>query len=277
MSFSIISGELDAGPIVQTIFVLLIRAMLGQTSGGVKGGVKSGKWKMESGKRVVEERAVHTSRWQEKWAGKVRTPEDMVAFLDDVGCCTANEMLDYPDFPSQSAVLAEDAYDVWFWKDDLHAEKRLYYTRVFGGDPGFLSMQMLPAFVATNGATIDELAYEGLLSVEAQQIYRAIEDNGPIPIRDLKRMLTPEARRATDRVLHDLDRRFIISKTGITGRTRHSYGYIWDLTERWIPDVLEAADRLGRTRATEIIRAHLAAFGIPPDSPFYARVLGWTR
>jgi hypothetical protein len=200
----------------------------------------------------------------------------MVRFIDDVGCCTASELLDYPDFPSQSAALGEGARDVWFWKDDLHAEKRLYYTRVFGGEPGFISCSMLPAFVATNGVTVDELLFDGLMSVEAQQIYKAIEDYGPIPIRDLKRMLTPDAKRATDRVLHQLDRVFIISKTGITGRTRGTYGYIWDLTERWMPDVLAAADRLGRTAATAVIREHLAAFGVPRDSGFYAKVLGWT-
>ena len=215
------------------------------------------------------------SKWREHWAGRVRTPEDMVRFVDDVGCCTSRELPDYPDFPSQSAVLGEGATDVWFWKDDLHAEKRLYYTRVLGGEPGFLSMQMLPAFVATNGVTVDELLFNGMMSVEAQQLYRAIEEYGPIPIRDLKKMLTPDAKRAANRVLHELDRGFIITKAGITGRTRGTCGYIWDLVERWMPDVLAAADRLGRAAAMAMICEHLAAFGVPPDSPFYSKVLGW--
>ncbi len=216
------------------------------------------------------------SQWRENWAGKVRTPEDMVRFVDAVGCCAAHDLPAYPGFPSQSAALGEGARDVWFWKDDLHAEKRLYYTRVFGGEPGFISMQMLPAFVATNGATVDELLYDGLLSVEAQQIHRIIEEYGPIPIRDLKKMLGPDTKRAATRVLHELDRHFIITKSGITGRTRGTYGYIWDLTERWMPDVLAAADRLGRAKAMQMIREHLVALGVPPDSRFYENVLRWT-
>lgn len=219
---------------------------------------------------------IHASRWREQWAGKVCTPDDMVRFVDAVTCCTARELPAYLDFPSQSAALGEGAADVWFWKDDLHVEKRLYYTRVFGGEPGFISNSLLPAFIATNGVTADELLFNGMMSVEAQQIHRTIEEYGPIPIRDLKGMLTADARRAANRVLHELDRGFIITKTGITGRTRGTYGYIWDLVERWIPDMLVAADRLGRTAAMAIIREHLAEFGVPPDSPFYGRVLGWT-
>ena len=223
---------------------------------------------------------MQVSQWQKQWVGKVRTPEDMVRFVDAVGCCTKSALPKYPDFPSQSAVLGEiDAAttDPWFWKDDLHIEKRLYYTRVFGGQPGFISIAMLPAFIAANGGVADELIYNGILSVEAQQIYHIIEQYGPIPIRNLKRLLTPDAKRAADRVLHDLDRQFIITKTGITGRTRGTYGYIWDLTERWMPDMLAAADKLGRAAAMDMIREHLAAFGIAPDSPFYLKVLGWVE
>ena len=219
-------------------------------------------------------------RWREQWAGTVRTPEDMVRFVDEVGCCTANELPGYPVFPSQSAVLGKiDAgtTDPWFWKDDLHIEKRLYYTRVFGGQPGFVSMQMLPALMATNGAVADELLFDGMLSPEARQIYHTIAAHGPIPIKELKLLLTPDVKRSVNRVLHDLERQFIITKAGITGRTRGTYGYIWDLVERWVPDMLVAADRLGRTAAIVIIREHLATFGVPPDSPFYLKVLGWTR
>lgn len=202
----------------------------------------------------------------------------MLRFLDAVGCCTGKPLPGYPDFPCQAEALgaiAPGASDPWFWKDDLHAERRLYYTRVFGGQPGFLSLEMLPALIATNGMVMDELLFTGALSPDAQQIHAAIDAHGPIPIRELKAMLTPDARAAATREMHLLERRFIITKTGITGRTRGTYGYIWDLTERWMPEMLEAADRLGRTAAMEAIRERLQAFGIPPASPFYAKVLGW--
>lgn len=218
------------------------------------------------------------SQWREQWEGAVRTPEDMVRFVDAVGCCTSKELPGYPDFPNQDAVIGEldaTAPDPWFWKDDLHIEKRIYYTRVFGGQPGFISYTLLPVLIATNGAVADELLFSGALSPEAQEIYHTIESHGPIPTKELKRMLTPDAKRSANRVLIDLDRKFLITKTGITGRTRGTYSYIWGLAEQWIPDMLVAADRLGRNQAAAMLREHLAAFGVLPDSKFYSKVLGW--
>lgn len=208
----------------------------------------------------------------------MHNPEDFVRFIDSVGCCMRLPMPKYPDFPNQREVIGKvdpDAPDQWFWKDDLHAEKRIYYTRVFGGQPGYLSYSQLPAFIAANGAVVDELLYEGLMTVEAQQLYTAIEQYGPIPIKELKRMLTPDARRAATKNLHGLERRFIITKTGITGRTMGTYGYIWDLLERWAPEMLAAADKIGRECGMTRIREHLARYGIPTDSAFYQKVLGW--
>lgn len=129
--------------------------------------------------------------------------------------------------------------------------------------------------MATNGTVADELLFNGTLSPETQQIYCVIERHGPIATKELKRQLTPDAKDCANRVLIDLDRQFLITKTGITGRTRGTYSYIWDLAERWMPEMLVAADRLGRNQAATMLREHLAAFGVPPDSLFYQKVLGW--
>lgn len=209
----------------------------------------------------------------------MRTPDDFVRFVNEVGCCTSTALPGYPDFPNQYEVMGEhdsSVPDPWFWKDDLHEERRLYYSRVFGGRPGFISIEMLPVFVATNGAAYDELVFSGLMSPEAKEIYHSIEMNGPIGTKNLKKLLSADAKRAAERVLIELDRKFLITKTGITGRTMHTYSYIWDLAERWMPDMLATADRLGRREAMKILRKHLEIFGIPPDSPFYSKVLGWT-
>lgn len=216
--------------------------------------------------------------WRRRWEGEVCTPEDMVRFVDAVGCSTAQPLPRYPDFPSQAEVLGNlppGTVDVWFWKDDLHIQKRFYYTRVFGGNPGFVSLKLLPALVATNGMVVDEMLYCGILSAEARQVYDLIEAEGPIPTRDLKTRLTPDARSAATRELHHLERHFIITKTDITGRTLGTYGYVWDLVERWMPEVLEAADALGRGNAEALLNEHFSQFGIAANSPFHARVLGW--
>lgn len=218
--------------------------------------------------------------WREEWAPRVCTPEDLVGFVEAVGCCTNGALPGYPDFPHVDAVMGKvdpAAADPWFWKDDLHIEKRLWYTRVFRGRPGYISNELLPAVIATNGAAVDELLSLGVLSPEAQEVYRTIEAAGPLSTKRLKPVLTPPAARAASRVLIELDRMFLITKSGITGRTRGTYSYVWDLVERWAPDMLAAADRLGRDDGEAMLRDHLAGFGVPPDADFYAKVLRWGR
>ncbi len=217
--------------------------------------------------------------WRENWAGNVRTEDDFVRFIDAAGCCLRAPLPRYPDFPSQAEAMGAQysLEDTWFWKDDLHIDKRIYYSTVFGGKPGFLSNALLPALIGTNGAAADELLYRGGMSSGAQELYRIIQESGPINIKNLKRQLTPETLRGADNALGELERQFIITKVGITGRTRGTYGFIWDTVERWLPDTLTAADRLGRAAAETQIRDLLSSYGIPADSPFYQKVLRWER
>ena len=163
----------------------------------------------------------------------------------------------------------------WFWKDDLHVDRRLYYTRLFAGKPGFIAMDFLPAFIATNGQVADELILCGHMPAATQEIYRIVEERGPISTRRLKKLLGPETRRAAAAALIDLERRFIITKTAITGRTLSTYSYVWDLAERWIPDAFAESDRLRARAAARRIADNLGRIGVNLDRDFAARVLGW--
>lgn len=215
--------------------------------------------------------------WQRAWQNAVQTADDLVRFVNAVGCCTIGALPRFPAFPSQEVAMGIPGVigHTWFWKDDLHTEQRLYYTRLFAGVPGFIACDLLPAFIATNGAAADELLLTGGMSVEARAIYRIIEERGPIPIKQLKALLAGETKQAATRALIELECRFIITKTGITGRERGTYGYIWDLAERWLPDAFPAADRLGRKAARALILERLGALGVPTDERFLARVLRW--
>lgn len=163
----------------------------------------------------------------------------------------------------------------WFWKDDLHVVKRLYYTRLFAGKPGFIAMDLLPAFIATNGMVADELIVTGAMPVLMQEIYYIIEERGPIAIRQLKTLLGEDACKASAKILIDLETKFIITKTAITGRERGTYGYVWDLVERWFPAVLQAADQLGSKAAHDLIRVRLQGFGLSNEATFTKKVLHW--
>ena len=215
--------------------------------------------------------------WHQTCQHSVRTEEDVVRFVNAVGVCTVNALERFPDFPSVAVAMGETEalWHAWFWKDDLHIAKRLYYTRLFAGRPGFIALDWLPAFIAANGAAADELFLLGAVPAEAQAIYRLVEEHGPIAIRALKKLLPPDARKTATGHLWELERRFLITKTGLTGRGRGTYGYIWDLADRWLPAAFPAADRLKRAPAREKITAHLESLGVPVGMKLRTRVLRW--
>ncbi|HEY3418471.1 MAG TPA: hypothetical protein VGM23_16470, partial [Armatimonadota bacterium] len=206
------------------------------------------------------------------------TEDDLVRFVSDIGCCTIDILPKYPDFPCQGVAMDKDGVlgETWFWKDDLHIDRRLYYTRIFAGKPGYISLELLPAFIATNGAVMDELALTGGATVLERELYRLIEEMGPVSTKSLKAQLGEEEKRAAAQSLINLECRFLITKVDITGRERGTYSYVWNLTERYCLEALAASDALGVKRARVIIQERLASFGIPQDSPFYPRALGWT-
>jgi hypothetical protein len=216
-----------------------------------------------------------SSTWLNKWQGKVATEDDCVRFVDGVGFCTIDRAEAAQDFPSQADAMGLESAigHTWFWKDDLHIQKRLYYTRLFFNKPGYISMEFLPAFIATNGQVADELMVMGRMPLAQQTIYKIIEAEGPISTRDLKQQLTGDVKKQSAAALITLERLFIGTKVDITGRTMQTYSYVWDLAERWVPWAFEEADRIGAAKAKTKILGKLDADGIPRD--LAPKAFGW--
>ncbi|MDO8682547.1 MAG: hypothetical protein Q7N50_03595 [Armatimonadota bacterium] len=215
--------------------------------------------------------------WLEKWRSKVKSEDDCVRFVNDVGFCAIDIPQSFPGFPNQADAMGLESAigHTWFWKDDLHIQKRLFYTRLFFNRPGYISIEFLPAFIATNGQVADELMLMGRMPVAQRVIYEAIEKHGHISTRDLKQMLPPDAKRQASSALIALERLFIITKTDITGRTMQTYSYVWDLAERWAPEKFEEADRLGVRQAKEMIREKFRQNGLPDEPKYLEMAFGW--
>ena len=213
----------------------------------------------------------------DKWLSKLRTHDDCIAFVDDVGFCTIDAAERFPQFPNQADAMGVESAigQTWFWKDDLHIAKRLYYTRLFFARPGYISIGLLPAFIATNGEAPDELILMGRMPPAQRAVYDIIDQYGPISTRDLKKMLSVDGKRQASGALIALERLFITTKVGITGRTLSTYSYIWDLAERWASWAFEEADALGAKRAREIIVSKLRQNGLEPTAELLLMGFGW--
>jgi hypothetical protein len=231
---------------------------------------------------------IPTAEWRDLIPQPIQGPDDAVAMIEKLGFCTWGPVPGL-DFPNLAEAMGETALSVlnhtWSWKDDLHFERRLYYGKIIAGQPSFLSPDFLPAFIAAlagsdTGRERDylQLFLDGRLSREAKTIYEYLDENPEQPTRDLRRgahlngksMKTP-----TERALVELQRRFLVCKVDLTGRTRGTYSYIWDLAERFWPEAFEIATQLTTDTARDRIREQLRVAGIEPNAKLEQKLFLW--
>ncbi len=89
-----------------------------------------------------------------KWlqgVGRVRSLKEAEVFVKSLGFCTWAP-IPGRSFPNLADAMGETAWSVmgrtWYWKDDVHFQRRLYYAKVIAGQPSFIAPDYLPDFVA---------------------------------------------------------------------------------------------------------------------------------
>jgi hypothetical protein len=144
----------------------------------------------------------------------------------------------------------------WFWKDDLHIEKRLYYGQLWGaGTPVFISLSLLPTLIAAQGdCDPRELYDKNRLTRVALSLYEYIEQQGPSP----KSKLPYPPKTSKTPPLVQLQQHFLITKVGLTGRGRGTYGYVWGTCQGFFPEAFERASALPVLEARRALAQHLA-------------------
>ncbi len=171
------------------------------------------------------------------------TSGGVLSFLNAVGFCLlfAHKKLELPDLWSISGG------DTWHWKDELPAERKIYYGKVYQGKPGFVALDMLPAFYALSpiaecGGDRFELYRRGLLSADANRLAGAVMAKGPLHTRALRRecgMAGKPHKHRFSRALAEAEAKFLLVKTDTTSSTRSHYSYIWDSFTRFLPEFAE--------------------------------------
>lgn len=149
----------------------------------------------------------------------------------------------------------------WGWKDRLLPTRRWYYGKLLRGKATMVSNETLPYFYALSENYGDPndylLEYEaGRLGVEAKQIYEVLLAQGPLDTLALRRearLTSRDSNTRFERALVELQRGLRILPVGVAEAGRWNYAFIYELVDRWFPQVVEAARAIGRGEA----RAHL--------------------
>jgi hypothetical protein len=229
------------------------------------------------------------------WPRRVRTPADAAHFLDAVGFCVLFPLTKIP-LPSMYYAVARrdihlgpgwDKYCqmIWDWKDELPHRRRAYYSKCRRGRGMFISLKLLPHFLASRASATSPGDHErfysdGRISHDAHVIWKTLEEHGPLATLELRHACKMESKSGNvrfKRAMLELQCHLVIVHFGAEQETAAWPSSRFELTCRAFPKQAAAA----RTLSPEAARAAIARKFLErrPAAPtaVLARLFGWSK
>ena len=203
---------------------------------------------------------------------KLKTDRDALAFVNERGFVYFWPIKGV-ELPSLWAAVAgqrpvASAHDdpghvTWGWKDKMLGAREWFYTKLLRGRATMVSLATLPYFYALSENFGDMhtdylLQYDaGAMTQEAKAVYEALLNKGALDSLALRReakMASKESNGRFEKALTDLQSGLKILPVGVAQAGAWKYAFIYELVERWFPQLAEQARPIERSAA----RAHLA-------------------
>jgi hypothetical protein len=184
------------------------------------------------------------------------------------------------DYPSLWTAVAGDrpvpnqhddpGHVTWGWKDNALEKRIWYYAKILRRKATMISLEVAPYFYALteNYGDYKEdylIPYEdGRLPQGAKQVYETILDNGPLNTIDLRRMAHMSNAKDSEfnRALEVLQADFKILPIGVAKAGAWNYAFIYEITARYWPDLVEDARHIGEAQArARLLELYFQAVG----------------
>lgn len=243
-------------------------------------------------KALQEARA---ERYRQRPDLRVRTQEEALEFLNDVGLCLLFSAQDV-ELPSLWGALCggnrplpgnHDDYELglaWRWKDELPVAGQVLYGKFLRRKPVFVSLDLAPYFYALSpnyGEPDEDYVQDyldGRMTAEAKQVYKVLLAEGALPTSRLRRDagLGGKANASRfDRALAELQMDFRIVKVAISDANRWGYCYVYDLLYRHFAETVEASRAITGGQAQEVILLRYLRTVVASTSGEVRKLFGW--
>lgn len=198
---------------------------------------------------------------------RVRNADQLVALVDGVGFCFAFT-LRTGDAPLPAGFDHLSTNDegrkwgwMWEWKDELAAERRVYYGTLLVRKPTFVSLRTLPTFYATFGRAGEpddhlEDVRAGRLSDISRRIIDLLGASGETQTKRMRAALgivSKEGKRDYDKAIDEVQRLMYVARVRAVGEGREDYNYTYDLFDRRYPEAVKRAERISSHDATRAL------------------------
>ncbi|HTW89560.1 MAG TPA: hypothetical protein VMD75_16305 [Candidatus Binataceae bacterium] len=233
---------------------------------------------MEPSGLLARLEAYRDQRFRRLKSRRVTGEQSALGFINQSGFCTAfSAGLGVPCLREAIAGEREPALPehiqhdyaigkAWELKDRLPAKRLVYYGKVIGGRPGFIALDLLPAFLRLRVApgSYRSLYARGQLSRCAMLVMQTLSRRGAAETRVLKLssgFVRPRERAEFDRAMKELQEKFLALKV----EERYDpFTYVWDTLEhRWAAALRSARTLSPGGAAYQIVRRYfeIAGFG----------------
>jgi hypothetical protein len=230
-------------------------------------------------------------QWEIGWPRRVRTAGDAVRFINAAGFCMLFPVKNVP-LPSLYYAAARrypatwDKYAemLWEWKDNLPRQGRAFYAKYFRTRGTFISLAMLPNFLAMRGSAAapgdpERLYAEGRISHDARTIWQALEEHGPLATLELRHTCRMESKAGNvrfKRAMLDLQCLLVVVHFGAEQETAAWPSGRFALTARAFPRQVALARRIAPAARAALASKYLQWH---PDAPaaMLARLFGWPK
>jgi hypothetical protein len=151
---------------------------------------------------------------------------------------------------------------IWDWKDSSLGKRRWYYARLLRKRNTLISLAALPYFYALSPNYGDpehdylDQYQEGLMPHEAKLVYEALLQIGPmdtLALRQAARMAGDESTGRFNKAMDLLQSEFKIVPVGISNAGAWKYAFIFDMTHRHYPTLIDEAGKISEGDARDQI------------------------
>ncbi len=230
-----------------------------------------------------------------RWPRRVRTAADAVRFIDAAGYCLLFPIKKLP-LPSLYYAVARrniplgPTWDkhcemIWHWKDDLPRKRRAFYAKYFKGRGTFISLTLLPHFLAmleTAAAPGDHerLYATGRISDDARAVWAALEKHGALATLELRhacKMDSTAGNARFKRAMLELQGGLRVAHFGAEQETAAWASGRFELTGRAFPAQVSRARGIAREDARAAIAKKYFEWHREANATRLARLFGWTK
>jgi hypothetical protein len=230
-----------------------------------------------------------------RWPRRVLTLGDAVKYIDAAGICllfpvrnVALPSLYYAVTrrnPHEKMVWDKYSQMVWRWKDELPRRKRALYAKYFRGRGTFISLEMLPHFLAMRdaAATADDherFYAKGRIRDDARVIWEALAKHGPLATLELRNACGMDAKPGNvrfKRAILELQCLLAVVHFGAEQETAAWASGRYELTCRAFPKETASARRILPQHARAILAAKYLEWHAEATPAQVARLFGWSK